>query len=81
MKITGDNVDVYVRSTSQSTEKGNRDLHMFARNIIFARIPVYHLVSAIKPHVRLECLVPNMFLLTCDQMGVLRRYSTDIKVP
>lgn len=37
MKITGDNVDVYVKTTSLNRERRNKDLHLFASNIIFSR--------------------------------------------
>lgn len=38
VKITGDNLDIYVRTGLQSPERSNKDLHMFASNIIFSRV-------------------------------------------
>jgi hypothetical protein len=36
--IVGDNVDVYVKTSSLNRERRNKDLHLFASNIIFSRI-------------------------------------------
>lgn len=76
VKITGDNLDIYIRSQSQSSERGNNDLQMFTRNIIFARIPSYHILSNIRPQVRLECLLPNVFFMTEADRELLRRYMS-----
>jgi hypothetical protein len=38
VKITGDNLDMYIKTGHQSTEKQHKDLHLFASNIMFTRI-------------------------------------------
>ncbi|KAK6175941.1 hypothetical protein SNE40_014314 [Patella caerulea] len=38
IKITGDNLDVYIKASQLFTDKRNKDLHMFASNVIFSRI-------------------------------------------
>ena len=38
VKITGDNLDLYVRTNHVSSENRNKDLHMFTSNIILPRI-------------------------------------------
>ncbi|KAH3806767.1 uncharacterized protein LOC127870998 isoform X2 [Dreissena polymorpha] len=38
VKITGDNLDIYVRTGHHSLDRHEKDLHMFASNIIFSRI-------------------------------------------
>uniref|UniRef100_A0A8W8MKD7 Uncharacterized protein n=1 Tax=Magallana gigas TaxID=29159 RepID=A0A8W8MKD7_MAGGI len=52
MKITGDNVDVYVRTSSLNRERRNKDLHLFASNIIFSRIATIDMPNT--PPVRLQ---------------------------
>ena len=36
-KVTGDNLDIYVRTGQQLATSGHKDLHFFASNIIFPR--------------------------------------------
>jgi hypothetical protein len=38
VKITGDNLDIYIRTGHQSLDRSNKDLHLFASNIIFSRV-------------------------------------------
>ncbi|XP_050399680.1 uncharacterized protein LOC126816910 [Patella vulgata] len=38
IKITGDNLDVYIKASQLFTDKRNKDLHMFVSNVIFSRI-------------------------------------------
>ncbi|KAH3856944.1 hypothetical protein DPMN_099540 [Dreissena polymorpha] len=38
VKITGDNLDIYVRTGHHSLDRHSKDLHMFAANIIFSRV-------------------------------------------
>ncbi|KAL4236167.1 hypothetical protein ACF0H5_004553 [Mactra antiquata] len=38
VKITGDNLDIYVRTGHKSLERTNQDMHLFASNIIFSRV-------------------------------------------
>ena len=38
VKITGDNLDIYVKTGHKSLERSNQDLHLFASNIIFSRV-------------------------------------------
>ncbi|KAH3695869.1 hypothetical protein DPMN_083327 [Dreissena polymorpha] len=35
---TGDNLDMYIRTGQKYLEKSNRDLHMFASNVLFNRV-------------------------------------------
>jgi hypothetical protein len=37
-KVTGDNLDIYIRTGHKSLEKSNTDLHLFASNAIFSRV-------------------------------------------
>ncbi|XP_069124032.1 uncharacterized protein [Argopecten irradians] len=38
IKITGDNLDIYVKTSQINTERRNQDLHLFTSNIIFSRL-------------------------------------------
>ena len=38
VKITGDNLDMYIRTGQKSLEKSNRDLHLFTSNVLFNRV-------------------------------------------
>ncbi|KAH3880084.1 hypothetical protein DPMN_003996 [Dreissena polymorpha] len=38
IKVTGDNLDIYVKTSSLSKERRNKDLHLFTSNIIFSRV-------------------------------------------
>ena len=37
LKITGDNLDIFIKPSCQSVEKSNYDLHLFASNAISCR--------------------------------------------
>jgi hypothetical protein len=62
VKITGDNLDFYVRTGHTSSENQNKDLHMFTSNILFSRVatmdmnnsPIQYDVSKITPQ---QCLL------------------------
>ncbi|XP_048244381.1 uncharacterized protein LOC124126857 isoform X2 [Haliotis rufescens] len=50
IKITGDNLDVYIRSSKVgSTKNDNKDLHMFASNIIFSKFADINLSTSPPP--------------------------------
>ncbi|XP_076080521.1 uncharacterized protein LOC143051506 [Mytilus galloprovincialis] len=38
LKITGDNLDIYIKSRCVSIDKGNTDLHLFASNALTSRL-------------------------------------------
>jgi hypothetical protein len=38
LKVTGDNLDVYIKRNIISGMNKNKDIHLFASNIIFPRI-------------------------------------------
>jgi len=38
VKITGDNLDMYIHTSHMSSEKQNRDLHLYTSNLIFSRV-------------------------------------------
>lgn len=38
MKITGDNLDMYIRTNHQRTDNSNQDIHWFASNAFFTRL-------------------------------------------
>ncbi|CAG2199887.1 unnamed protein product [Mytilus edulis] len=61
VKITGDNLDIYVSANHQSTEKLNKDLHLFASNIIFSRLAGPDLDNR-NPQLILQNLHPERFL-------------------
>ena len=49
-KITGDNLDVYIRKDIVTSTKKNLDLHLFASNIIFPRL-ANESISNIPPNI------------------------------
>ncbi|XP_052675768.1 uncharacterized protein LOC128157314 [Crassostrea angulata] len=63
MKITGDNVDVYVRTSSLNRERRNKDLHLFASNIIFSRIATIDMPNT-PPGTNVEQLKSEHLLMT-----------------
>lgn len=38
VKITGDNLDQYVKASQLTAQNRNKDLHLFTSNIIFPRV-------------------------------------------
>ncbi|KAL4220270.1 hypothetical protein ACF0H5_020677 [Mactra antiquata] len=73
VKITGDNLDIYVRTGHKSLERTNQDMHLFASNIIFSRIVRPGMYSMVKPHCDLQRLTPEMFFLSVQDRDCLRR--------
>lgn len=63
VKVTGDNLDIMIRTQHQSTDHTHQDLHLFTSNIIFHRIPLNN-VSDVSPVVNLEEILPQQFMLT-----------------
>lgn len=51
IKITGDNLDMYVRTNHQRLDNDNKDIHWFASNVIGTRLN-YSGLSSEKPNVR-----------------------------
>ena len=43
LKITGDNLDKYIRTGNKSTDNSNRDLHLYASNSISCRVATTNL--------------------------------------
>ncbi|KAH3843149.1 hypothetical protein DPMN_116657 [Dreissena polymorpha] len=66
VKITGGNLDMYIKTGQQSLEKSNRDLHLFASNI--ASPDKYSLVPTRTP---LTDLNAEMFLLSGNYRSTL----------
>ncbi|XP_060572948.1 uncharacterized protein LOC132730884 isoform X2 [Ruditapes philippinarum] len=61
VKITGDNLDIYVRTGHQSMDRSNKDLHLFVSNIIFSRIAKPGQYSLVADPYPLSSLQPEMF--------------------
>ena len=61
VKITGDNMDFYVKTNHQSTERAHKDLHYFVSNIIFSRVATPDL-STSQVAVDRQSIIPAMLL-------------------
>jgi hypothetical protein len=48
-KITGDNLDVYIKRDIVSGMNKNKDIHLFASNIIFPRIAKITIMENTRP--------------------------------
>ncbi|XP_052098862.1 uncharacterized protein LOC127733557 [Mytilus californianus] len=48
MKITGDNLDMYIRTNHQRTDNSNQDIHWFASNAFFTRLNYQNLPETYK---------------------------------
>ncbi|CAG2203952.1 unnamed protein product [Mytilus edulis] len=72
MKITGDNLDMYIRTNHQRTDNSNQDIHWFASNAFFTRLNNQNLLEntpEVSPvyvanFVRLTDIDAEMFVLT-----------------
>ncbi|XP_053386739.1 uncharacterized protein LOC128550851 isoform X2 [Mercenaria mercenaria] len=64
VKITGDNLDIYIKTGHRSLDRSNKDLHLFASNIIFSRIAKPGIYSTSVRHTPLERIRPEMFFPT-----------------
>ncbi|XP_060556001.1 uncharacterized protein LOC132716696 [Ruditapes philippinarum] len=73
IKVTGDNLDIYVRTGHKSLERSNQDIHLFASNIIFSRIVKPGLYSMVKPLCDLQSLTPELFFPSEQDRESLRR--------
>ncbi|CAC5405408.1 unnamed protein product [Mytilus coruscus] len=62
MKITGDNLDMYIRTNHQRTDNSNQDIHWFASNAFFTRLNYQNLPEN-TPEVRLKDIDAEMFVL------------------
>ncbi|XP_060586522.1 ATP-dependent DNA helicase RecQ-like [Ruditapes philippinarum] len=62
IKVTGDNLDIYVRTDHKSLDKHKKDLHLFASNIIFSRIAQPHMYSLRENSIPLSNLTSDLFL-------------------
>ncbi len=61
VKITGDNLDMYVRTQHQASDRSHRDLHLFTSNLITHRLPLQEVPNA-PPIVDVTRLTPEDFL-------------------
>ena len=73
VKVTGDNMDIYIRTEHQSTERANKDLHMFTSNIIFPRVYCHHLSNE-EPTVG-PVRIPDILLTQQDKDQLLDAYA------
>ncbi|KAH3814500.1 uncharacterized protein LOC127835962 [Dreissena polymorpha] len=71
VKITGDNLDMYIKTGQQSLEKSNRDLHLFASNVLFNRIASPDKYSLVPTRTPLTDLKAEMFLLSGNYRSTL----------
>lgn len=67
VKITGDNLDIYVKTSKLTSEKRNQDLHLFTSNVIFSRIATTDM-SNTKPNVEANKLTADDVLLTSGSL-------------
>ena len=78
VKVTGDNLDIYVRTQHQSSDRQHKDLHMFTSNIIFSRLPHYFRdedVSSRRP-VDVNSVAPEDLMLSpTERSHLLKCYS------
>ena len=51
IKITGDNLDMYIRTNHQRQDNSNKDIHWFASNAVSCRLDYTNIPSE-KPNVR-----------------------------
>ncbi|XP_060578320.1 uncharacterized protein LOC132735396 [Ruditapes philippinarum] len=63
-KVTGDNLDIYIRTGHKSLEKSNTDLHLFASNAIFSRVAKPGVFNTARVSRPLHTLYPYMFFLS-----------------
>ena len=71
-KITGDNLDVFVRTQHQSSDKQHKDMHLFTSNIIISRLPIFYSegdICDVRPK-DLD-IKPEHFILSATERGHL----------
>ena len=59
LNFVGDNLDIYVRTSRQSSTDQHKDLHYFASNILFNRLDLTDL-STVPPQVVLSLTVKKI---------------------
>ncbi|KAK3101010.1 hypothetical protein FSP39_000234, partial [Pinctada imbricata] len=69
VKITGDNLDVYVRSCLQGLGKQHMDMHLFASNLLSSRIVTTDMDNTMPTNIDLD---PTSFLLQGYNADILR---------
>lgn len=70
IKITGDNFDIYVKTSQINTERRNQDLHLFTSNIIFSRLARIDMDNK-PPCTDVNNIGAENFLLSDDQKDQL----------
>lgn len=76
VKVTGDNLDIYIRTGHKSLERSNQDLHLFASNVLFCRIATPGLLSNTPLQRSLESITPDLFIPTGHNMETLTHSYT-----
>lgn len=64
VKVTGDNLDIYVCTGHKSLDRSNNDLHLFASNIIFNRIAKPQQYSIVADPYSIYKLQPERFFFS-----------------
>lgn len=69
---TGDNLDLYVKASIMTSEKRNKDMHLFTSNVIFPRIATIDMCNDV-PKVDTKTLTADKVLLaeSCPQRNRL----------
>ncbi|XP_076071545.1 uncharacterized protein LOC143042924 [Mytilus galloprovincialis] len=71
MKITGDNLDMYIKTNHQRQDNDNKDIHWFASNAFLSRLD-YTGLSLEKPNVPLGDISPEFFIPNNAEKSKLR---------
>jgi len=75
VKVTGDNLDLMIRTQHQASDHCHQDLHLFTSNIISHRVPLYN-VSDCNPIIKLQNITPENFELNdMENHHLLESYS------
>lgn len=75
VKITGDNLDMFIRTQHQASDHSHKDLHLFTSNLITHRLPLQD-VSNVTPVVDLSTVTPEHFLLSAlEERHLIESYT------
>lgn len=79
MQGTGDNWDFRIKAHDMRSNNQNKDVHYFASNLVFERVPVPEKLSDVTPKRNIRTL-PNSFFLLSDQEATKLRENFKVLV-